>query len=251
MPRRKIHCWTRMSRFGRRHLHGAGCGTPSRASGAAGHNRRLRSLREKGPRDDDRPGWVVPSTVIEPAVADPRRSRARTGPVESPSPPGPVRWPCPKRAQTKWHDPSCQVPSFDGSSWHERAGKKAYQSPDQPFGLHRYCSGWWFDSLAPPVTWTAFLYLYQRSWSRVSRRPSPVLGRALGGSLPPAGVGMLGGTQGEAQMPLVTKARAVLGAVALMGVLAGTGSQRRQPMLRTGTFQATSTIPSSPSAPHI
>ncbi len=71
MPRRKIHCWTRMSRFGRRHLHGAGCGTPSRASGAAGHNRRLRSLREKGPRDDDRPGWVVPSTVYRASCRGP------------------------------------------------------------------------------------------------------------------------------------------------------------------------------------
>ena len=39
--------------------------------------------------------------------------------------------PCPKRAQTKRPDPSCA-----GWSWHERAGQRVYQFPDQPSGLH-------------------------------------------------------------------------------------------------------------------
>ena len=131
MPRRKIHCWTRMSRFGRRHLHGAGCGTPSPASGAAGHNRRLRSLREKGPRDDDRPGWVVPSTVYRascrgpPSITCTDWSRG----VAVPARPGTGR------AQS--------VPKRSGTTrlWVARRGtngqvKSVYQSPDQPFGLH-------------------------------------------------------------------------------------------------------------------
>ena len=39
--------------------------------------------------------------------------------------------PCPKRAQTKWHEPS-----FGGSSWHERAGQRLDHLRDQHFGLH-------------------------------------------------------------------------------------------------------------------
>ena len=36
---------------------------------------------------------------------------------------------CPKRAETKQHDQS-----LAGRSWHERAGERAYQLPDQPSG---------------------------------------------------------------------------------------------------------------------
>jgi hypothetical protein len=36
--------------------------------------------------------------------------------------------PCPKRAQTKWH-----APSFDGPSWHEPAGRRVYQLLTGPF----------------------------------------------------------------------------------------------------------------------
>jgi hypothetical protein len=39
--------------------------------------------------------------------------------------------PCPKRAQTNWHEPSSS-----GSSWHEMAVQKVYQLPDQPFIQH-------------------------------------------------------------------------------------------------------------------
>jgi hypothetical protein len=39
--------------------------------------------------------------------------------------------PCPKRAQTKWHDLS-----LGGSSWHAPAGQRLDQWPDQPSGLH-------------------------------------------------------------------------------------------------------------------
>ena len=34
---------------------------------------------------------------------------------------------CPKRAQTKWHEPS-----LGGSSWHERAGQRLYQRLTSP-----------------------------------------------------------------------------------------------------------------------
>ena len=37
--------------------------------------------------------------------------------------------PCPKRAQTKQHEPS-----FGGSSWHGRAGQRTHQLPDLPLG---------------------------------------------------------------------------------------------------------------------
>ncbi len=39
--------------------------------------------------------------------------------------------PCPKRAQTKWHDPS-----FGGPSWHELAAQRADQLPDQALVPH-------------------------------------------------------------------------------------------------------------------
>ena len=38
--------------------------------------------------------------------------------------------PCPKRAQTTWHEPS-----LGGSSWHEGARQRLDQLPDQLLGL--------------------------------------------------------------------------------------------------------------------